>query len=145
MNTHKLFLILSCIVVVLGLSLILFVSYLLWYPVKTLVVKNAPMPIIGSRVLHNGDYIYYRYDYCKYYDYPLSIQRDFVDGIIFKTEPGLAQLEPGCHIKDVKVIIPDTLPPGDYKIRNITQVVVNQLRTVTTVYETGEFTVIGKE
>lgn len=142
MNSHKLFVILSSTVGILGFSLIIYVSYLLWSPVKTLVVKNAPMPIIGSKVLKNGEYITYRYDYCKYYDHPLSIQRDFVDGIIFRTEPAFAQLEPGCHVKDVVVKIPETLPAGQYKIRNITQVVVNQLRTVTTTYETEEFNVI---
>jgi hypothetical protein len=127
--------------VILFTILVSTILYLLYWPVNTLIVKNAPMPIIGSTTLKHGEYVTYRYDYCKYYDHPLSIQRDFVDGIIFRTEPGFAQLEPGCHVADVKVIIPETLPAGNYKIRNITQVVVNQLRTKTTTYETQEFTV----
>lgn len=121
----------------------IYVLILLFWPVNTLVVKNAPMPIIGSKVLKAGEYVTYRYDYCKYYDHPLSIQRDFVDGIIFRTEPGVAQLEPGCHVADVKVIIPETLPTGEYHIRNITQVVVNQLRTDTVTYTTEKFEVVS--
>jgi hypothetical protein len=145
MKNHKLLVWTVWVTIILGISLIGYICYLLFAPVKTLVVKNSPMPIIGSKVLKNGEYVTYRYDYCKYYDHPLSIQRDFVDGIIFRTEPALAQLEPGCHVRDVKVIIPETLPAGEYKIRNITQVVVNQLRTVTTTYETEEFTVIASD
>ena len=125
-----------------GVVLFSYIAYLLWFPVKTLVVKNAPMPIIGSTTLKPGEFVTYRYDYCKYYDHPLSIQRDFVDGIIYKTEPAVAQLEPGCHVRDVSVIIPETLPPGEYKIRNITQVTVNQFRIQTTEIETQMFTII---
>jgi len=135
----------TLVTVILTVVLIAYVLCLLYYPAKTLVVKNAPMPIIGSKTLKAGEYVTYRYDYCKYYDHPLSIQRDFVDGVIYKTEPGFAQLEPGCHVADVRVIIPDTLPAGEYKIRNITQVVINQLRTDTVLYETEKFNVIEEE
>ena len=127
---------------ILGMVLMLWVAYLLWWPVKTLEVFNAPLPIVGSTTLHNGEMLTYNYDYCKYYNAPYSIEKEFVDGIIFRTDPiYVSTLKSGCHKKDVVVKVPDTLPAGEYKVRITLQVVVNQLRTDTVVIETQLFNV----
>jgi hypothetical protein len=140
---NKLQKILFTVTPILALILILWVGYMLLWPVKTLVVKNAPLPIVGATTLHNGDMVTYHYDYCKYYDTPLSIEKDFVDGIIFKTDPiYVSTLQKGCHQQDVSVKIPDTLPEGEYKIRINLQVRINQLRTDTVIIQTQTFNVI---
>ncbi|OPZ94158.1 MAG: hypothetical protein BWY74_00776 [Firmicutes bacterium ADurb.Bin419] len=137
--------VLTRLTVGLGIILMLWVAYLLFWPVKTLVVYNAPLPIVGSTTLKGGEMVTYHYDYCKYYNTPLSIEKDFVDGIIFKTDPiYYATLEKGCHKQDVSVKIPETLPTGIYKIRINLQVRVNQLRIDNVVIETQEFSVINK-
>lgn len=124
-------------------SFFIFLAYTYLYPHKTLEVKNSPMPIINGSVFRNGDVLTYRYDYCKYYDSPIHIQKEFVDGIIFRTEPTyVSQLEYGCHQKDVSIMVPESLPEGEYKVRITTQIVLNQLRTVTVVYETQKFSVV---
>lgn len=136
--------VLTRLTVGLGAILMLWVAYMLWWPAKTLEVHNAPLPIVSNTTLHNKEMVTYRYDYCKYYDTPLSIEKDFVDGIIFKTDPiYYSTLEKGCHTQDVSVGIPDTLPTGRYKIRINLQVRINQLRTDTIVVETQYFNVIN--
>lgn len=137
---HHALSILSTLTLFLGITLIFYVSFLLWWPVKTIEVKDSPMPIVGSTKLQSGDMLVYHYDYCKYYEIPQSIEKAFVDGIIYKTDSTYAtQLEKGCHEKNVSVPIPETLPTGDYKLRITTVIRINKLRTETTVYETKMF------
>ena len=141
---HKILALMTKLLVILGATLMLWIAYLLFWPTPTLVVKNAPMAIVGPTTVHSGGQITYHYDYCKYYDKPLNIQKDFIDGLIFKTDPiYVSQLESGCHQKDISVGVPETLPTGEYKIRIITQIVINQLRTDTVTYETASFKVIN--
>jgi hypothetical protein len=135
---NKNLLIMSIVTVILGTALFFYIIFLLYWPVKTLEVKNFPMPIVGTE-FYPGGTVTYHYDYCKYYDTPLSIRKDFVDGIIYQTDGAVGMLERGCHKKNVTINIPGTLQPGTYKLRITTQIVVNKLRTDTRVYETQQF------
>jgi hypothetical protein len=129
---------------VLGFGLMAWIAFMLFFPVKTLEVNNQPMPITNQHEFEAGDVIWYRYDYCKYYDVPLSITKQFVDGIIFTTDStyGVSNLQVGCHVKEVGVVVPQTLPAGTYRIRIITVIAVNRLRNETVVYETVPFKVV---
>lgn len=132
--------------IALGFALMAYIAFLLFCPTQTLEVKNAPMPIVNGSEFKAGDKITYRYDYCKYYDDPVSITKQFVDGIIYTTDPiYVATLERGCHQKDITIPIPETLPTGDYKIRIITVININQLRNDTVVYETMPFSVVNNK
>lgn len=92
-----------------------------------------------------GDRTYYSVDYCKYLDYPATISKEFVDGLVFTAVSPQAKLRLGCREQTVEMDIPVSLPPGKYRLRNTITYQVNPLRTVEYVRFSNWFTVKERE
>ncbi|MDP4227509.1 MAG: hypothetical protein Q8910_14105, partial [Bacteroidota bacterium] len=95
----------------------------------------------AKTVYHQGDDTTYMVDYCKYQNPPVTVDKMFADGLLFRSDDLASKLSLGCHKEAVPLHIPETLPPGTYKYRIIATYQINPLKTVTLVRETNWFTV----
>jgi hypothetical protein len=76
-----------------------------------------------------GDETFYVVDYCKYTDVTPSIQKEFVDGLVFTAESPQAFLTKGCRKEEVPMTIPHTLPSGKYRLKVSTQYRMSPFQT----------------
>lgn len=115
------------------------------YPYNFVKFNNTPYPV-KDKTLYQGEYLEYTVDYCKYTDIePESVERDFVDGIIFKSIDARANIRPGCNVAKPKSIVPTTLPPGDYHLEITVTYRANPIRDITYTNKTETFTVLERK
>lgn len=123
------------------------VMYWLVVPEKTIVINNYsegnPIPVLDDTV-HPGEQLSYMVDFCKYRNDVPVIKRWMIDGQIIEISPtGGGSLPEGCHKAVVRsAIIPTTVNPGKYYLKVEVTYRINPLRTQTTSYQTGYFTVL---
>lgn len=125
--------------------------YLAVVPVKVFVINNfsyqAPIHI-ETPVVHAGDVIKYKLDYCKFTTIVPTSKSQLIDGQIIPLTPSSsssAGLPIGCHITDREVIIPETVNPGRYYYNKELDYPVNVLRTERVYYYTEYFQVVGND
>lgn len=99
---------------------------------------------MAKTVYVQGEETFYTIDYCKYTDVTPVAQKRFIDGIIFSAENNKAQLTKGCRVQAVPILIPSTLPAGDYKLEVELNYKVNPIRTINLKHYSGWFTVVEK-
>lgn len=96
-----------------------------------------------------GDSMYMRLDYCKEAQYagtPGSVRYAFIDGLIQSASGGSRELLPfGCKSMKEGLQVPDTLPPGEYRIEMTRTYRVNPVRTISVSVRSNEFTVIQRQ
>lgn len=91
-------------------------AYWTWYPYKTIEFKSLYQT--EKTVYYQGDKTFYVVNYCKYTDARASITKEFVDGLVFSVDSPQAILNRGCREQEVPMTIPETLPIGEYRLRN---------------------------
>lgn len=129
---------------------LVYVMYLLLWPVKTIVIKNFSytQPIhIETPVVHPGDIVKYDFDYCKFINVIPRSKSQLIDGQIIPLTPVMANssgLPMGCHDTFGSVVIPSTINPGRYYLNKELDYQVNSLRTITVNYYTEYFQVVDK-
>lgn len=134
------------------LTLILFVglmgtlAFWAWYPYKVVNTEPKPYKIIypTNREVRQGEEIVYQFNYVKTTDIIPTVRRQFVDGLIFNVAGNENAVlgEAGEGLAQVQIHIPETLPPGDYKLRIIATYELNPIRTYVNRSETETFTVL---
>ncbi len=120
---------------------ILYISYLLLWPVRVLEVKTQPLPLSASRV-RPGDVATLTFDYCKYRHIQSRITVELVGETI---PPGLSSIrnfEAGCHSANLGVTVPESTRPGNYYMAVEFRYEVNQLRTDVQRFDSVPFQVI---
>lgn len=124
-------------------ALIMIGTVVYWYtaPYKPLILNTMPLPVYNKTV-KTGGVLVYKLDYCKSNNFPVKINRKFMDGIIYSVPEIQAQNEPGCRIMNIGVEIPHNLPIGKYILNINYTYQVNPLRIVTVETHTEEFEVI---
>jgi hypothetical protein len=127
----------------LTVGFLLTLAFWQFYPYHVIDKSPSPLKIVGLSSVRAGQDIVYEYSYTKYTDVIPTIHRQFVDGLIFESEDTTTHLEPGNGHVHVAIRIPETLPPGKYRLRIFISYRVNPIRTIDTVDETQEFTVLG--
>jgi hypothetical protein len=113
-------------------------------PYPTINYLSEEFPVSDS-VVQQGDDITYNVRYCKTTDQMPTIKKQFVDGIIFNAEEFEAFIEKGCGDIDIPLHIPDTLPPGNYKLRVTITYKVNPIRNIEKTHETNWFQVLERK
>jgi len=121
---------------------LMFLTLMFWwlFPYKTS-TQTQPYIIISKEV-KQGELLYYQMDYCKYTDIAPTVQRQFVDGIIYAVPASSAQLKRGCGTLTNSIKIPQSLPVGEYYIHTTVIYKMNPIRTIANEYVTEKFTVI---
>jgi hypothetical protein len=122
-------------------SLAVVVFWLFW-PYKVIEYPKKPFAIVeASKTAPQGGVLSYEYDYTKFMDVSVAVDKQFVDGVIFQCDSETTRKPVGTGHVHAEIPIPETLPPGTYKLRIIARYQVNPLRVVTETNETATFTV----
>ena len=106
-------------------------------------VFNSPVPV-DKDVYHIGDSIYATIEYCRYTQVPHIRHLAFEDTLVFYLPPeSVVGLPLGCgKLKVLIAVVPNSLPPGTYRIVGRTEYRVNFLATRYTDAYTETFQVI---
>ena len=139
MNKHRLKEYISLGSILIAWLILIHLVYLMIYPYEPLIINNVKIFKDHYRV---GDSILYEVDYCKNIDGGAMVTKNFEDGIIFMTKSYYTNIDVGCNTKNISVLIPNTLPEGNYKLSISAEYNVNLLRDVTIRYDTPNFEVI---
>lgn len=93
-------------------------------------------------VYNKGEDTFYVVDYCKYGQYEVvSINKEFVDGLVFSAESPQAFLTVGCRAQEVPLRIPATLPTGTFRLKITVTYQVSPTKTKTYVHYSNWFEV----
>lgn len=118
-------------------------AWMMWWPFLTVDKSPMPMPVVkGYETVRQGGVVVYEYDFTKYTDVIPTVHRQFVDGIIFESADSTTHLAKGEGHIQVDVPIPLTLPPGHYRIRVYSDYRMNAFRTISSMDQTEDFTVL---
>lgn len=124
-------------------AVVLFTTmYWLLWPYKVMTITNAKM---DRTVYTQGDSATYSNNYEKFMDIESETTRQFVDGLIFDAGNYSSNIPIGKGHVVREVLIPETLPPGNYHILVTLRYKVNPLRTIPITFQTDEFKVLPKE
>lgn len=136
---------------VLGVTLGVLILSWVYYPYKTIDFKSHYETVKGVEYEYNyktekveyiqGDHTYYIVDYCKYTDIFPTLEKKFIDGIEFTAESTRAILAKGCSKELIPLEIPESLPPGTYRLQVTLGYKMNPLRIVEKVAYSNWFTV----
>lgn len=112
----------------------LFLFWWLW-PYKT-ATQVSPYRVITKEV-QQGNFLLYEIEYCKYTNVIPTVQRQFIDGIIYTIPQGNIQIKKGCGKVTNSIQVPEALPPGEYYLSVRVSFEMNPLRKIeqTTVSE----------
>lgn len=130
------------------LAFAMFILYLFWsfYPYQIIEITNARIASSsdkpGQAVVHQGDLTTYSNDYVKSVDLPADATREFVDGLIFDAGSYSSNLPVGSGHVVRELPIPETLPPGKYRVLITLRYQVNPVRVISVKFKTDEFTVL---
>jgi len=126
-----------------GMITIIWAIFMFWwiYPYKTVTINQQPY-ILSEKVIKQGGQLNYVIDACNYTDIVPTINKQFVDGIIYVVPEGVVRLPDGCNKTMVSVKVPKNLPTGDYTLKIFVSYKMNPIRTINTNYQTEKFSVI---
>lgn len=137
------FLMYAAIIFLVGL-----LSYWEFYPVIPIKTYPTPYAIVypENKIVKQGGYIAYEFTYDKYMDLMPTIQRQFVDGLVFNvsgtTDPTVGGIGRNIRAR-VQVPIPETLPPGKYHLAINATYELNPIRVFHNDNNTEVFEVIA--
>jgi hypothetical protein len=125
---------------------VLLIAYMLFWPVKTLVITGSdadnPVSVI-TKTVARGQYLSYELSYCKYTDLPSTVSRILVDGQKITLVETAGVLPKGCFNTTINTAkIPDTINPGRYALDVTVYYRINDFRTEQINYSTEYFNVI---
>jgi hypothetical protein len=117
------------------------IGFWLWYPYNPVTYYDLPYHV-EPKIVKSGEELTYSFRYCKNTNLSPDIQRDYVDGIIFRSSNSTSLARAGCGTFYLTETIPTTLPAGNYFLQITIQYHMNPLRTITYVNRTEQFKVI---
>lgn len=124
-----------------ALFVVVYVGVLLLWPHNILEQRN-PIDVITPTV-KIGTNVILKFDFCKFEQYPSDVSFFLIDNTPFALRTIAGNLPNGCR-DDMRyaVLIPETVEPGVYTIRQNITYHVNALRDVHYVFESVRFNVI---
>lgn len=124
-------------------SFAILLLFLFWwiYPYKTIEVSKQPYPVLTPTV-QQGEMMMYQIDYCKYTEAIATVSKSFVDGIVYAIPENSLNLPKGCDSRTTSIIVPKSLPPGNYYLRILGSYKINPIRVITVEYVTEHFDVV---
>lgn len=127
--------------------IVLYVGYYSFYPFKVIDIYNSPYPVQNEgKVVRQGEDLIFFVDFCKYMSVHTETTQHFIDEIIYTLPRGNEVNAPeGCYQKNVRVEVPETLPPSTYIYRITADHQVHPtLRVIRVVAETEPFEVVAE-
>ena len=105
---------LSMFIVGIAILLVIYISYLLLYPVNFLTVKQ-PLPVTPTTV-NAGDVVTLKFEYCKTKEFDSHISIDFIGPYVVPTLSTTRDFPNGCHTELLPISVPSPAPTGEYII-----------------------------
>lgn len=137
-NHHRFLSIFAFGTIVLGFVILGLLAYWRFYPYQTIEASDSPFEIVYPTHeegtiprVRQGGVVAYEFTYIKHTDVIPTVQRYFVDGLVFAEGPRPPVVfgeGAGTVVVDVKV--PRTLPPGIYRIIIKRSYQMNPIRSV---------------
>jgi hypothetical protein len=127
---------------------LLVVAFWLLAPYRTIEFKNeagTPVYVTNKTVYRQNENGSYTVKFCKYTDMKPTVTKKFEDGIEYTADDTRAVLDKGCHTQSVSLHIPETLPPGRYRLAIYLDYQVNPLRDIAMEHYSNWFTVTRDE
>jgi hypothetical protein len=134
--------IMSIITLVLAGLLVVLFSYWSFYPYDPLTINKVEVLNTNSKVVQ-GEILILKLNYTKRNDVPGLGVRSFVDGIIYQTPSAPGMLPVGTNTVIREVLVPESLPPGEYYLHNLVLFKVNPVKTISEVWDTPKFDVLA--
>ena len=119
---------------------VLYINYLLFFPVKTL-TENAT---VVTKQIHAGDLFIYKVDYCKYTKVGATVYRTFhkTDESYLEAFPAVQTITVmGCGTVEIPLQTFKTTRTGEYYLLVTVIFQVNPLRQEQVVFRTDDFTI----
>jgi hypothetical protein len=126
-------------------GLMVYVFYLISYPIKTIDVLNQPMPVTPNEIVRGSSDFTVEIHYIKYIDADIHTARhiECKDGNLVTMTPDERSFPVGEHIITTNhTKIPDKTSLDECKLVYTVTYQFNPLRSVTQVFETEYFQVI---
>lgn len=117
------------------------VFYWLLYPYQPLILKDKEFSVLDKTV-KRGETLYFVANYCRNFNGSATVNRAFINGLIFYVPSQTTMVKNGCGSVVVSIVIPLELRSGKYLLQNVYQYKVNPLRTVIVKQYTEEFEVL---
>ena len=140
---------LSIAMLFIGSCVITYVGYLAYWPIT--VIELQPQPyVLQETTIEPGNYIYYDFSYCKYYDVRAQIiyqlKGQHAEIALPNTPPQeiddyTLRLTDTCASTTKGVYIPKHTPPGEYVLYEYVDYNPNFMRTVSYTFKTEPFIV----
>lgn len=108
-------------------SILLMIVFWLFFPYKTIDVKEV---VIHDHELQRGGELKYSIDFCKYTKKPALVEKEWVDGVVFKVPAFVHDSSKGCHVVTPVMEVPTVLPDGAYKLEILYIYQVNPIRQI---------------
>ncbi len=122
----------------------LWTSWQLIYPYKPLVLQDEYFPINKGQFFQ-GEIIQYLVRYCKKMSVPAEINYQFENSVIFfSTRVDVSNAKTGCGEHWRIFEVPVELPPGRYRLVQITKYKISMFREIVVTGATEEFDIIEK-
>lgn len=136
-NKNKILYSLSIAAIIGGLGIIVYIFYLLLWPVKVLEIRGD-VKILNPNV-KVGEEVVYEVDFCKYKDIPGVLSRQLVDTAVVSMPDMGITLRKGCGKIQASLPTPKFLTTGTYNINFVARYKINAIRTITVTYKSEDF------
>ena len=131
----------SALVISVTFIFIIYVMYLMYYPVNVLEF-NTPIYEILTPIVRKGGIVKFRVDLVKHNALPATHTRQLIDGYTYIMTTAIANAPKGKVDFIASQKLPDYIETGKYYIKSTYTYEINKLRTVTYSHRTGFFEVI---
>ena len=130
-----------------ALFVVLYIAYLLLYPVRYFETEQPYKILNPNHQVKIGENLIYEAKYCKYVEYiPQRVQRSLVDGYVYDLPISTSgNFKKGCHtvVVTVPMVVPESLPTDHvYHLQIAIEYKLNQFRTENRTFVTEEFTIV---
>lgn len=145
MKKDKILHFLSYATILFAMAFMLWVAYMILWPVKVFEVDPSPMEVV-TKEIRPGDNFVYIARYCSFNESTVRFTPQLRDGTVVSFPTRTTSIKEGCfEAVSNSLEIPANTPPGVYNFRFVNEVEINPLRTITIISETEQFTVLPKE
>lgn len=143
---------LAAIIMFFNFLVLTYVLYLAFWPFHVIDVEPQPY-VLESTIIDAGSYIFYEFQYCKYFDVKADIIYQLENTKHTIAIPNIPpqeiddytlRLEDVCASATKAVYIPRHTPQGAYKLVEYIDYRVNAFQTVSYKFQTEEFFVTNK-
>ncbi len=131
---------------VIGLLLIAYSigTYWLFWPYEPMIISEPIVIDNFDHTVHPGDYLRYDLHLDKQMDLPCVVYRQLLNNFTVNYSPVYSNIPVGKRVMSIKLLIPNSAEPGDYRLKVGWEYKVNPIRTILVEKWSEPFQVVAK-